>query len=807
MALAKPADDPIHIESGVKIKKEKEDEEDTVKTKNPSDVKKFIVSDPQLSGLQSRNITITVASSSQKEKPISSIKLTLPTPKKPSVDNIVISKPSSPPPADYTSRCKAFGWSTVGSINLPYIMRSEHKFVAARILEDKVIRAAMNILPGHLFKFAHVESFYMTEAEITLYNEINEFHCDLQFGYPKFTSSDVVVSLEDCISYYDFLETCKAKLDIQGNRLYNDQCGFYSIRNDCVPYIKKGTKKYIPLNGVPVELMPSVTRIENVTEWDIAYFRLLYGKSLADSLQIQQICCVEDLENALGGIRFEEFWADLRCLHASHLPSSNDNLSKWEDSVIQSPVAVENAKKLREKISEMQEKESMLSSFLGLDKYLNVNSALSRATHLTQSPELQNGLGSITNSDKTNMFPMSIENLLVTSSNCNYPYSINYSNQYNSHLQHPSVSDLERYRKLEENMPSLTSNRPRPFPPPPPLVRLGGSHAGSAPTENAVVPKTTPSIYPYIPTPANPWLSRFLEPDWIREEERVVLQQKDTPENLSRRYSENDLWCPTSLSSSSVNLNGAGSSNLVRSNSNPAGVIRDGYDITSSSLCRDDRILHPHGGSPRLLAGPGPPPHYPTPPQSSPLQPLSLMDCTPATIVPDIYSTRNTPNGLDLCSPPPSPEMRTALSSSPRGPLLSSYPYHPHIARLVQVDTRYVLAINIEPLKYSSLLAVPLSDVVNKFLRGSSVQSCQIVLETYGIQLYECTSLQHEAFAKHNVSVPPGSKLILLTDLKNYIQQLKIMMLDREKQKEMNCDFTTSESPLSKRWCNNAREC
>lgn len=68
-------------------------------------------------------------------------------------------------------------------------------------------------------------------------------------------------------------------------------------------------------------------------------------------------------------------------------------------------------------------------------------------------------------------------------------------------------------------------------------------------------------------------------------------------------------------------------------------------------------------------------------------------------------------------------------------------------------------------------------------------------------------SLQQEAFAKNNLTIIPGSKLVLLSDLKNCLYQLKCLLVEREKLKEKHCDIGPSELPLSKRWCGSAREC
>lgn len=808
MALTTPAADlSSQEESGVTVKKEKEDEE--ISEKNKSTGTSGFITNQQVPEVSSHSST--VAGNDQHRSSVPS-NPTVQTSKSSEAPKPV--KPA-PPAIDFASTCGAFGWTTIGSVHLPFIMRGEDRFIAVRMVECKIISSYADILPWTVFTCTNIKSYYITENEAKLLNEINGFHCEFQFGYQSFTPKDVVVRLKDTIKFYEFLETCKGKLNIPGaNPIFNDQCGYFVINYASVPFVKKGANKYIPLNMVyPEGITPPVESLQEVTEWDLAYLRFLCSMANLDPRKLSydiQLCSVSDLQNVLGGVPFEEWWPNMQYSSKtdnSHYSSSSNILPKWGEpvpSIHPTNASVDNTKKLREKfenslsLNEIQDKESMLNQFFGLNKFLDMNAPVPKAAQVSrnhhESQNLMNSFNSIQNGDKS-MFPGSLENFLATSS-CNYPYPVNYRQQYSNHMQTSSGSEYDRSRKSDTSLPPISSNRSRPYPPPPPLVRVGASRVNSVPGEHNMVPKSAPSIYPYLSTSSNsqcnPWLARILEPDWLQEDTRAVLQTSDGPENLSRRLGESESWCPTS----GINMNGAGSAN-VQNNS----VIRETYD--------QNHISHPHGGSPRLVPGPGPPPHYPTPPQSSPLQPMSLVDCVNMPGITDIYATRSTPNGLlDLCSPPPSPETRTALSSSPRGSHLSSYNYQPHVTRLVQVDTRYVVAINIEPHKFNSLLAVPISDVVNKFLRGTSVQSCQIVLETvFGLHLYECTSLQQEAFAKHNLSILPGSKLVLLSDLKNCLYQLKCLLVEQEKLKKRHCDIGPSELPLSKRWCGSAREC
>ena len=56
------------------------------------------------------------------------------------------------------------------------------------------------------------QSYYITDIESKLLNEINLKHTDCHFGKEAFTSKDMVVRLSDSKEFYRFLDLCYKKL-------------------------------------------------------------------------------------------------------------------------------------------------------------------------------------------------------------------------------------------------------------------------------------------------------------------------------------------------------------------------------------------------------------------------------------------------------------------------------------------------------------------------------------------------------------------------------------------------------------------
>lgn len=103
----------------------------------------------------------------------------------------------------------------------------------------KIIGRYSNYLPWKVFSCINIRSYYITEIEAKLLNEINSYHSEFYFGTELFTCKDVVVCLSDVGILHKFLETSRSVFE---NGL--DSCaflGFIEITNpkSVLPYIAK----------------------------------------------------------------------------------------------------------------------------------------------------------------------------------------------------------------------------------------------------------------------------------------------------------------------------------------------------------------------------------------------------------------------------------------------------------------------------------------------------------------------------------------------------------------------------------------
>lgn len=139
---------------------------------------------------------------------------------------------------DEESQMGHYGWHTCNkTANIPYIVRGGEKYCAVRIVETKLLNKYLNYLHQDIYNCTCVRSYYITEAESRLLNEINQKHCDNQFGRDLFTNKDLVVRLSDVNKFYTFLDVCYRKLMMGNSGAHSEKCGFIRINKESVvPY-------------------------------------------------------------------------------------------------------------------------------------------------------------------------------------------------------------------------------------------------------------------------------------------------------------------------------------------------------------------------------------------------------------------------------------------------------------------------------------------------------------------------------------------------------------------------------------------
>ncbi|KAG8297535.1 hypothetical protein J6590_033059 [Homalodisca vitripennis] len=223
-------------------------------------------------------------------------------------------KAAEKPALDEFSQRGKFGWVTLGNTHLPCILRHpEEKYCAVRMVESKLLSKYLNYLHADIYSCTCIHSFYITEAEARLLNEINNKHCEMQFGRETFTTKDLVVKLKDAHEFYTFLDVCYSKLlhnGIDGK----EKCGFIRINNESVvPYTVKNNNKFVPLFYFEGETDNLKLKAEKLEDWDLAYLKFCCKvQGIRNELFASETCSVISLSDIKsyfpGGTVFEDYW-------------------------------------------------------------------------------------------------------------------------------------------------------------------------------------------------------------------------------------------------------------------------------------------------------------------------------------------------------------------------------------------------------------------------------------------------------------------------------------------------------------------
>ena len=173
-------------------------------------------------------------------------------------------------PADEESLKGHFGWESFnsGKIHIPYIIRQSEKYCAVRIVEQKLLNKYLNVLHQDLYNCTNIRSYYITDVEARLLDEINFRHCDQYFGKEKFSMKDLIVRLTDAQKFQQFLDVCYKKLTNLSTP--NDKCGFIRINNESVvPYTVRDGQKMVPLFYFEGETDNLKLKADSLSGWDL----------------------------------------------------------------------------------------------------------------------------------------------------------------------------------------------------------------------------------------------------------------------------------------------------------------------------------------------------------------------------------------------------------------------------------------------------------------------------------------------------------------------------------------------------------
>jgi len=181
------------------------------------------------------------------------------------------------------------------------------------MVERRLLNRYLQVLPPEVNSCTCIRSYYITDAESKLLNEINMKHQDCIYGKEAFTSKDLVVRLKDAKEFQKFLDLCHKKLVLKRSNA-SDRCGFFRINGESVvPYTVKEGTKYVPLFYFEGETDHLKLKSESVQGWDLAYLKFCCKvQGIRNELFSNEICSVVALEEIKGhfpaGTTFEDYW-------------------------------------------------------------------------------------------------------------------------------------------------------------------------------------------------------------------------------------------------------------------------------------------------------------------------------------------------------------------------------------------------------------------------------------------------------------------------------------------------------------------
>lgn len=177
----------------------------------------------------------------------------------------------------------------------------------------KLLAKYLSYLNPEIYSCTCIRSFFVTEHEAKLLNEINIKHSEGKYGRESFSTKDLIVKKSDADEFYSFLELCYNKL-VSPIITPNSRCGFVKINNDSVvPYTMKETEKYVPLFYFEGETETLKKRSTSLGSWDLAYLKFCCKvQGIRSELFANDSCQVISLADIKAyfplGTLFDEFW-------------------------------------------------------------------------------------------------------------------------------------------------------------------------------------------------------------------------------------------------------------------------------------------------------------------------------------------------------------------------------------------------------------------------------------------------------------------------------------------------------------------
>lgn len=731
------------------------------------------------------------------------------------------------PPLDIDSVKGVFGWTSFGSVHIPYILRKGERYAAVRMIEGKLLKKFLQALPPDVYSCTYIKSYFITECEAKLLNEINSHHCVYQFGYDLFTPKDLVVPLEDARNFYEFLETCYVKL-VNPTAQESDisRCGFIKLNGTVVPYVKRDGTKYVPLSFFEQELEELKMKAEKLESWELSYLKFCCKLAgLNSDLLTNQSCPIVSLDTVkqctVGRMCLEDWWPshnrtmNFSSASALHRPNSISKNSIFQapdasspNSLFEGAMRISNGKnetsKLNSAASEKHSTASLSSVLAAAEKV--VTPSQPSAIPMYQTSDVLPTLASVPwgAAPQPLLFNAQWWKPIGANTDTYLPAVLSGPNlTFEKFLQHIQSTSSLQSKQVDHNI--LQS----------PLQRSDTSNTATAKTSTGIVPHTddycnqsssrppppllrigetslNPSTVNGLRLPPTSTAAMYL-PQQGRTNYVLASSAREATRNSSLSLLKTSQAGSKSNSDSLVLNSGVSKTNSANLRIAPASQWSHFSDTRSASALLGGRPVSSH--TENLVVAPGvhqsmkqtsPKPANPVPSVSSglyfarPPPPLIPSNGTVTTSMSPTLVTSAT-HQLSLLSQTalqnpyplqPIPMLsKSAQSSDKRVPAGYVGERPAYKLQQKQIDGKELPVINLKPYVYNGAQLASLHDVVTTFFPNMTITGCQHVLsEVLGVALFESNSLQQAALAN-----PPTSTLMQVDDLINFMPQLKYM--------------------------------
>ncbi|KAK0177533.1 hypothetical protein PV328_001577 [Microctonus aethiopoides] len=630
-------------------------------------------------------------------------------------------------PLDDESQRGRFGWITFDKVHIPYIFRGAEKYCAVRILEAKLLNKYLNYLHSDIYSCTCIKSYFITEYESKLLNEINNKHCENQFGKEPFTCKDLVVRLSDAKEFHAFLDVCYTKLTNHsvGGGQKSDKCGFIRINKESVvPYTVKDQLKYVPLFYFEGETDNLKLKAEKLEGWDLSYLKFCCKvQGIRNELFASETCSVISL-------------SDIK----SYFPPGTGFEDYWPSKVMDSQLF-------------MSGKSG--ASAGGWTKQPPLPPSNNKSVSIQQNNTTKSQLNSRTTASLQNMIP---RNTTVTAT----LQTVNQSRSVvTTHPAHSSPTAVSSGRSSTNAQPMLS--------PMPTAVNGWSGLVGGQPTFQAtIVPQSNPAIRMQNTSlnMHNP-MATSKSPQYSQQS-----RSRGSSGNSAAQYSVYPVTTmqtiaqaqpPPPLVRATTHSNqsslGVGATYTTPSLAVPNAVSASTYpQMLSLSTEQVQALLHPQPSASALLSH--------TPPAHNAHSTTHQKHAYPPPLIPVNGSSNSTRDSRGRKALIPIPET-----------IASSGHVQPYGIQKALVLEKLVPCINFKPYIYTELL-ITLPDFVSQYFPACDINNCrQVLTEVLCVDLYQGNRLQMKILMEAGKcsSMNEELPLIQVRSIMKYMPQMKYM--------------------------------